>query len=254
MNFSSLLNQLSGSASELNSVRASSEPAGSMLNGLASKIPGGLAGGAVAGGLVALLAGNKSIRKTATKAATYGGAAVLGGLAFKAYQNWKQNSAQSGQQVPKGATSYASASTSTQAVSSNFETEALEHMNGAQTPERFQIAILKAMIASARADGSIDKEEQTRISDAIERMEFDNATKSLLFELFLKPISIEEIVRDLDSDEQKAEIYLASCLVVNLDHQDEFVHLGNLSKALQLPEGLEHHLRTQARDALQQNL
>jgi len=34
-----------------------------------------------------LLLGNKSAREIAGKAASYGGAAVLGGLAYKAFQN-----------------------------------------------------------------------------------------------------------------------------------------------------------------------
>ena len=45
---------------------------------LTDKIPGGLMGGAAAGGIVTLLLGSKKARKFAGKAAGYGGAAVVG--------------------------------------------------------------------------------------------------------------------------------------------------------------------------------
>jgi uncharacterized membrane protein YebE (DUF533 family) len=61
------------------------------LDSIRSALPGGLAGGVAAGGVMALLMGNKSARKLAGKAATFGGTALLGGLAYKAYQNWQGN-------------------------------------------------------------------------------------------------------------------------------------------------------------------
>jgi uncharacterized membrane protein YebE (DUF533 family) len=50
---------------------------------------GGLAGGAAAGGLIALLRGSKTVRKMAGGAAAYGGAAALGALASRAYTKWQ---------------------------------------------------------------------------------------------------------------------------------------------------------------------
>ena len=63
-----------------------SQSAGNVISGLSNKLPGGLADGAVAGGLMALLMENKSARKVAGKTATYGGATLLVGLAYKAYK------------------------------------------------------------------------------------------------------------------------------------------------------------------------
>src|SRR5690349_21889933 len=51
----------------------------------------GLAGGAVAGGLASILMGSKGGKKLAKGALEIGGAAVLGGLAYKAYQTWQAN-------------------------------------------------------------------------------------------------------------------------------------------------------------------
>ena len=91
MNIQNLLNQFIGSSNATLSSNHETQGTGDTLSKLSGSIPGGLAGGAAAGGIMALLVGNKSARKFAGKAATYGGAAVLGGLAYKAFQSWQQN-------------------------------------------------------------------------------------------------------------------------------------------------------------------
>ena len=244
MNFSNILNDLTGSSGSLKNAAGS---AGSALSGIGSKIPGGLAGGALAGGLVATLIGSKSARKTATTAAKYGGAAVLGGLAFKAYKNWQQSNSQPQAQMAVGESRYTPQSIPSVA---NYENEALAHINNIETSNHFHLALVKAMIASARADGNIDADEQGKISQAIDKMNLDKTARSELLELFIKPISINDIVVDLETIEQKAEVYLASCLVIDLDHEGEYAHLSNLSQALDLPPGLEHQLRVQAAEAI----
>jgi len=91
MNLQNLLNQFSGSNTN------NQDNAGGLSGGLdqlKSKIPGGLAGGAAAGGIMALLMTNKKARKFAGKAATVGGTALLGGLAFSAFKNWQSNNQQ----------------------------------------------------------------------------------------------------------------------------------------------------------------
>src|SRR3954470_15692497 len=56
----------------------------------------GFAGGAAAGSLLGLLLGGKKMRKLASGALGYGGAAALGALAHRAYQNYMEGrSAQS---------------------------------------------------------------------------------------------------------------------------------------------------------------
>ena len=53
-------------------------------------VPGGLLGGAAAGGLIATLVSSKKARKFGGKALTYGGLAVLGGLAYKAWNDHRR--------------------------------------------------------------------------------------------------------------------------------------------------------------------
>ena len=226
MNLQNLLNQFAGSSLNQNT----SSGLGGGLDQLTNKIPGGLAGGAAAGGIMALLMSNKKARKFAGKAATVGGAALLGGLAYTAYKNWQANGQASG-----GAA----------AVSGQLPNE-----QAMQNPSAdFQLTLVKAMIAAAKADGHIDAEEQQRIFDAVDQMALDNEVKGVVFDLLRQPISTAELTLGLDSLEQKSEVYLASCLAINPDHPSEKAYLQQLAQALALPVGLAEQIQMQAQQA-----
>lgn len=236
MSLQNLLNQFIGSSGTDASSGSTGKNIGDAVNKLSSNIPGGLAGGAAAGGIMALLMGNKSARKFAGKAATYGGAALLGGLAYKAFQNWQHNS--SNQTDPVNASNTASALDERAFVSSDVMQPA------------FEMLLIKAMIAAAKADGHIDADEQRRIFRAVEEMSLSNEMKGMVFDLLQQQISVEELVRGIDKVEQKTELYLASCLAINPDHPSEKAHLDHLAAALELPPDLAHELQWQAQKAI----
>jgi len=238
MNFSTLVSQVMSdqSAASAGAVRDMSS-ARETLNRVSGSIPGGLTGGAVAGGIMALLVGNKSARKFAGKAASYGGAALLGGLAYKAYRNWQ------GKQRPQGSTLIRNHDESA------FIQQALHHPADAKSQAYFQLVLIKAMIAAARADGNIDETERSNIFTTIEQMQLADDIKGQILDLFNRPITIDEIVQDVRTLEERAEVYLASFLVIEPDDQREQAHLANLSRALQIPSELEAQLRVQAQRA-----
>ncbi|WP_246614998.1 tellurite resistance TerB family protein [Agarivorans litoreus] len=202
--------------------------------GVLGAMPSGLAGGAAAGGIMALLVSNKSARKFAGKAATYGGAAVLGGLAYSAFSNWKKQS--------NGANTHHNSQKLEQINESSF-TAAVDNNN-------FQLKLLQAMIASAKADGHIDQQEQQRIFEALEQMQLSESTKATLYELMRQPISIGDLANGVDTIEQKSELYLASCFAINLDNATEQAHLDGLAYALRLPFDLAEQLQKQAHQAI----
>lgn len=235
MNLQNLLNQFMGAVSPPN---APGQPARTQANavpGTGSQMPGGLAAGAAAGGIMALLLSNKSARKVAGKAAKYGGAAVLGTMAYKAYQNWQQgdNSAgvQTGEMPPVALDSSA------------FTQE--ETLSG-----EFQLRLVKAMITAAKADGHIDEVEQQRIFKAVENMRMSNDMKAMLFDLMRNPVSVEELAHGVQTIEQKSELYLASCMAIDPDHPAELAHLDKLAHSLQLPDGLAQQLQRQVSEAM----
>ncbi len=240
MSLNQLFNQFLGSANPAQAGQAGgAQDSGSTLSKITSQIPGGLAGGAAAGGIVALLMGNKSARKFAGKAATYGGAAMLGGLAFKAYQNYKDNSSQQAQ-APAAANSSAQSE-------QTFHQQALVDSSASQAP--FELTLIKAMIAAAKADGHIDTEEQGRIFQAVEQMNMSAEHKGIIFDFLQQDVSVPDLVANINSIEMKSELYLASCLVIDPDQASERAHLDQLATALQLPADLSQQLEWQAQQA-----
>ena len=232
MNFQNLINQFTGSGASSSSTRNHSKSSG---------LGTGLMGGAAAGGVMGLLVGSKKGRKFAGKAATVGGAALIGGIAFKAYKSWQQNNQQSSVHTP----------------TNNFEHYPTQQLSGsgaqASSPEisqDFQLTIIKAMIGAAKSDGHIDEVEQKRIFDAVEQMSLSSEMKGLVFDLLRQPIYVEELAYGAQSMEQKSEVYLASCLAIDLDNPSEYTYLDGLSTALGLPLELAEQIKSQAKEAL----
>ena len=224
MNFQNLLNQFTGSSTSGSSTRQNTKSSG---------LTSGLMGGAAAGGVMGLLVGNKKGRKFAGNAATMGGAALIGGIAFKAYKNWQQNNQQSSLQTTTPPLHYSG-----------------EQVVSTEISKDFQLTLIKAMIAAAKSDGHIDEVEQKRIFDAVEQMALSSEMKGLVFDLLRQPIYIEELVYGAQGMEQKSEVYLASCLTIDLDSTAEHSYLNKLASALTLPLDLAEQIKNQAKQAL----
>ena len=236
MNLQNLFNQFIGSGDSASSAGNAAQGIGDTLSKLGDKLPGGLAGGAAAGGIMALLMSNKTARKYAGKAVGYGGAAVLGGLAYKAYSNWQHE---------KGKHSTAWAGAEDMRLEQRETFTAVD----AQAPD-FQLQLIKSMIAAAKADGHIDASEHQRIFNAVEEMDVSTEVKGVIFDLLQQTITVEELAAGMESIEQKSEVYLVACLVIDVDHPSEQAHLDQLEAALELPEGLAQQLQWQAQRAM----
>jgi uncharacterized membrane protein YebE (DUF533 family) len=233
MSIQNLLNQFLGSSNDKSAPGDTGSGISDTLGKLTSNIPGGLAGGAAAGGIMAMLMSNKSARKFAGKAATYGGAAVLGGLAYKAFQNWQRNDSEYDSSAP------------VQLKTSDENTFVEDALQPA-----FELKLIQAMIAAAKADGQIDEREQGHIFDTVDQMQMSTEMKGMVFDLMHRPITVADLAQGVHSIEQKSEVYLASCLVMTPDHPAELAHLDELGRALALPEGLAQQLQSQARQAM----
>lgn len=200
---------------------------------------GGLAGGAAAGGLIALLLGSKKVRKMAGGVVGYGGAAALGALALKAYQNW-----QAGQ-------SPASAPAPTQAEIQHPPARYLPSAAPAANGQPFELALVQAMIGAAKADGHVDAQEQKLLFEQVEKLGLDAQGKAFVFDALSRPVSLSDIASAAGSQEQASELYLISRLAIDPDHPAERAYLEALGHTLKLPGDLVAHLERQAETALQ---
>jgi uncharacterized membrane protein YebE (DUF533 family) len=182
--------------------------------------------GALAGGALGLLLGNKRVRKMGGNFAAYGGAAALGALAFKAYGDWQRS------QQEMGAPAAAAPRT--------LDNVPVEE---AETQSR---AVLKALVAAAKSDGHIDSRERELIEAELARMEeTDPALQRWLHDELAKPLDPADIAAAASSPELAAEMYLASLLVIDDQSFMEKAYLEELAKRMGLDPALRKRLEAQ---------
>lgn len=190
---------------------------------------GGFSGGALAGGLAGLLLGSKGGRKLAGSALTYGGMAVAGALAYRAYQNW---------QAGKHASPAAAAETPLlpPPADSPFNPT---HTAGQQSLGR---NLLRAMIAAAKADGHIDAAEQSNIFAQMDRLNVSAEDKVFVMDELRRPLDVDAVANTARTPEEAAEIYTVSLLAIDVDNPSERAYLALLAARLRLDDKLVAHL------------
>lgn len=195
---------------------------------------GSFAGGAAAGGILGLVLGGKRMRKMGGSALTHGGAAVLGALAHRAWQNWQQG------QAP------ASAPVATPAEARDLEPRFIPGATPAADGQPFELALVRAMIGAAKADGHVDATERARIFERVEEMGLDAEAKAFVFDALEQDMPIAAIAAAARTPEQAAELYLAARMAMDPDQAAERAWLGALAHRLKLDPGLAAHLDRQA--------
>ncbi len=227
-----------------------------ILNGWTDGKGGGFAGGLATGGILGAVLGNKKMRKKVGKmtggVVGYGGSAVLGALAMRAYQQW-QAGQQSGQQPgpaspqPSQAAAQVPPPSSLKSLPSpdQFDPQQMTASSG----KPFPLVLISAMIGAADADGHIDKDERDKIFNAVERMDLAGDEKAAVFDILRDPPSPRELAREANGIEQASEIWLAARLAIDPDDGSEQAWLDALASALNLPADLVTPLEMQVREA-----
>jgi len=193
--------------------------------------------GAALGGLGALILGTGAGRSLAGSAIKLGGLALIGGLAYKALQNYQQ-----GAPPLTGGKAAAPAQALLAAPSgSGFEAEA-------STGEHATI-LIRAMIAAAAADGRIDAAEQKKILGSFGKSDLDPAARQFLARELEKPATVEELASACSSPEEAAKIYTAARISVDVDSDEEHEFLAALADALGIDDDLAAHIDAAARTA-----
>lgn len=187
--------------------------------------------GALAGGALAMLLGHRKARKMGGKLALYGGVAAVGVLAYKAYGDWKKQ--QGGPQ----------ASVPPRTVDALPPPEAEAHSQ----------AILRALVAAAKADGHIDAREREVIEGEFSRVGADTELRGWLTAELEKPLDPAEVARAATSPEVASEMYLASLLAVDEQNFMERAYLDELARQLNLAPDLKSKLEQQVATAIAQD-
>jgi uncharacterized membrane protein YebE (DUF533 family) len=195
-----------------------------------------LAAGAALGGLGALVLGTGAGRSLAGTALRLGSLALIGGLAYKAVQNYQQgrpilSSSRSGERqalapAPEG---------------SGFEP-------GAVTDDAAK-RYIRAMIAAAAADGRIDAAEQQRILGGLRQAGLEDAAQQFLAAEIVSPANVAELAAGVTSPEEAVQIYTAARIAVDPDTGVENAFLSSLAETLGIDDELAAQVDSAARAA-----
>jgi uncharacterized membrane protein YebE (DUF533 family) len=177
----------------------SSSSSGSLLDGLGGLLGGGASGAGANGGL--------------------GG--LLGSLA---------GSQQTSQDRGKSNKDFAS-----------MFNDAIQGKDPEPTAEQNQQAeiLLKAMVSAAKADGSIDTDEQKKILEQLNDVSEEEA--DLVREAVQAPLDLQGLIDSVPSGMEQ-QVYLISLLAINLDSTAEAAYLDKLAKGLKLSNGVSNQI------------
>jgi uncharacterized membrane protein YebE (DUF533 family) len=184
----------------------------------------GLAG-ALAGALGTMVVGTGTGRTIAAHAAKLGGLVLIGGLAYKAYQNYQagQAAATSANPVPTPAP-----------AGTGFEPQA-------QTNETATL-YMRAMIAAASADGVVDEAELARITAGFQQAGHSAEAAAFIKQELAKPATVAELAAACTSPEIAMQCYTAARVAIEPHSDGEKKFLADLAAALGMDAALVQHV------------
>lgn len=191
-----------------------------------------VATGAVAAGIGALLLGTRTGRGVAGNAAKLGGLALIGGLAYKAWQNHKAGKPL----IDRGDKSVDAAPDASPFGATGDHAQ----------DEATSLLMIRAMIAAAASDGAIDNEERSRIVGGLEQAGMDVHAAKFLDAEFAKPASARQLAAEAKTPEVRAQVYTAARLAIDPDNQKEQAFLASLAAELGLDAELLKHIEATA--------
>lgn len=245
----SVLGQATGgvkqAASEIDARTGASAKAADAFSGVTGKSPtdflsqakelaskNQLATGAAIGGLAAILLGTGAGRAITGSAARLGGMALIGGLAYKALQNY-----QAGKPLLdlSGAASEISGTPAALPAPANEQTHALR--------------LVRAMIAAASADGIVDDTERAAIAGNLKAAGLDAEATAYIEHEFANPADITTLCEGVSTPDERAQVYAAARLAIDPDTAEEKDFLAALAGTLELDAGLVAHIDAAANSA-----
>ena len=189
--------------------------------------------GAALAGLSALLLGTSAGRSLAGSVAKVGSLALIGGLAYKAYQNFQQGKpVLTGQKSPQQALLAAPAG-------SGFEADAATNDSA--------MLLVRAMIAAAAADGRIDEKEQQQILGGLKQAGLEGAAQQFLAREINHPATADDLANAVSSPAQAVQVYTAARIAVDPDIEEEHDFLVALADRLGIDVNLAAHIDAVAR-------
>ena len=190
-----------------------------------------MAAGTAMGGAGGLVLGTQTGRAVAASVAKVGALALIGGLAYKAFQNY-----QGGKPLVTGVTAPEAAP-----KGSGFEPAAVTNESAT--------LYIKAMIAAAAADGRIDAAEHAKVIGSLKQAGLDDGAEEFLANELNNPASIEDLASAVSTPEEAVQVYTAARIAIEPDSQAEGRFLAGLAGALGIDAKLAAHIDATTRSA-----
>lgn len=158
--------------------------------------------------------------------AKLGGLAVIGTLAYKAFQARQQGAAAS--DAPT--------------LASGLAIPQDSRFHPVKQTEDDAILYLKAMVAAAAADGHVDEGERARIARGLGEAGIDQQATRWLEEQFAAPADVDELSANVNSQEKAAQVYAAARIAIEPDTIQEREFLRQLAEALDLDAAVKQQV------------
>jgi len=179
----------------------------------------GMKTGAVAAGALAILLGTRAGRRLGGTALKLGSVAAVGGLAYKAWQRWEKN-------VQGGRVR------TVEPADFSIDT------HDEKTAQERSLALLRAMIAAAQADGHVDAQEKQTIMQKMGNQKLEASVLEFLRNEIENPPTVETLASLATSETVAAEMYLAASVVIDQTNGAENQWLESLRQSLKIKPDL----------------
>ncbi len=195
--------------------------------------PGAAAAGA--GGLGAVVLGTQAGRSLAGSAARMGALALIGGLAYKAYQNYQEGRPLISNNDPRRAVMEAAPQ------GTGFEPAAISNDTA--------VLYIRSMIAAAASDGRIDASEQRKIIGGLKQAGVGAEAQAFLEQEVQTPASVDDLAAAITSPAEAVQVYTAARIAIDPDTDEENEFLSELAGKLGIDANLAAHIDATAKAA-----
>lgn len=194
-------------------------------------------------GLAGLLFKGRKKGKLTGNLVKLGGLAVIGGLAYKAYQNQQAAKGPAGPAGGGANPSPAPAIGSDEDVAqSALSLPETSRFHPVSRTEDDALLFLRTMVAAASADGHIDQAERSRIVKGLTEAGIDPEASRWLETEMASPADVEELAANVNDPDKAAQVYAAARIAIDPDTIQEREFLNQLAEALDLEPAIRSQI------------
>jgi uncharacterized membrane protein YebE (DUF533 family) len=193
-------------------------------------------------GLAGLMFGRRKKSKLTGNLVKLGGLAVIGSLAYKAFQNQK-----SGASTTTGAPAQPAAAADAlpaeeAVVQGALSVPETSRFHPVSQTEDDALLFLRTMVAAAAADGHIDEAERSRIIKGLTEAGIDPQATHWLETEMASPADVEELAANINDPEKAAQVYAAARIAIDPDTIQEREFLNQLAESLDLEQDVRRQI------------